>query len=246
MTPTTTRPARPRRSASSPADRACSRSPTRHPDGRQVTRRPVQTKLYVHLSLADLAAHAAGIPTVGEVEKLGPATLDLIRDWLHDSKAIVQPVLDLNNTDAVDRHDPPPRMREQVILRDSHCVFPWCGRDARTDRPRPHRAVRAARRGRATRADQPTKVSRRCVGGITGPRRSPAGPTNAPATAPTPGPAPTADRSPSDPTAPGGPVRPNPPTKLRRTRSPPDSRGSTAQGHANALLPCTTRDRVAP
>ena len=22
-------------------------------------------------------------------------------------------------------------MREQVILRDRHCVFPWCGRDAR-------------------------------------------------------------------------------------------------------------------
>ena len=23
-------------------------------------------------------------------------------------------------------------MRELVILRDGHCVFPWCGRDART------------------------------------------------------------------------------------------------------------------
>src|SRR6185436_18180731 len=90
------------------------------PDRRTVSRRPVQTKLYVHLSLADLAAHAAGIPTVGEVEKLGPATLDLIRDWLAASKATVQPVLDLNNTHSVDRHDPPPRMREQVILRDSH------------------------------------------------------------------------------------------------------------------------------
>ena len=40
-------------------------------------------------------------------------------------------MLDLNRTDAVDRHDPPPWMREQVILRDRHCVFPWCGRDAR-------------------------------------------------------------------------------------------------------------------
>ena len=67
----------------------------------------------------------------GEVEKLGPATLDLIRSWLHDSKATIQPVLDLNRCDAVDQHDPPPWMREQVILRDRHCVFPWCGRDAR-------------------------------------------------------------------------------------------------------------------
>jgi hypothetical protein len=41
-------------------------------------------------------------------------------------------VLDLNRTDAVDRHDPPPWMRELVILRDRHCVFPWCATDART------------------------------------------------------------------------------------------------------------------
>jgi 5-methylcytosine-specific restriction endonuclease McrA len=41
-------------------------------------------------------------------------------------------VLDLNRTDAVDRHDPPPWMRELVILRDRHCVFPRCARDART------------------------------------------------------------------------------------------------------------------
>ena len=69
--------------------------------------------------------------SIGEVEKLGPATLDLIRTWLQDSKARILPVLDLNRTDAVDQHDPPPWMRELVILRDRHCVFPWCGRDAR-------------------------------------------------------------------------------------------------------------------
>ena len=112
------------------------RQPTLHPATRPrthatVPRRPVQTHLYVHVSLADLATHLGGDPAVGEVEKLGPATLDLIRSWLGDSKATVQPVLDLNRCDAVDQHDPPPRMREQVILRDRHCVFPWCGRDAR-------------------------------------------------------------------------------------------------------------------
>ena len=101
-------------------------------DGRRVARRPVQTHFSVHVSLADLATHLGGEPVVGEVEKLGPATLDLIRSWLHDSKATIQPVLDLNRTDAVDRHDPPPWMRELVILRDRHCVFPWCGRDARS------------------------------------------------------------------------------------------------------------------
>ena len=63
----------------------------------QVTRRPVRTNLYVHVSPADLAAHASGDPTVGEVEKLGPATLDLIKAWLGDSKATIQPVLDLDH-----------------------------------------------------------------------------------------------------------------------------------------------------
>jgi len=43
----------------------------------------------------------------------------------------IRPVLDPARTDAVDEHDPPEWMRELVILRDRHCVFPWCSRDAR-------------------------------------------------------------------------------------------------------------------
>ena len=97
----------------------------------ETPRRPVRTNLYVHVSLADLATHNVGSPVVGEVERLGPATLDLIRAWLADATARILPVLDLNRTDAAVQHDPPPRMRELVILRDRHCVFPRCGRDAR-------------------------------------------------------------------------------------------------------------------
>ena len=119
-----------------------------------MARRPVRTHLYVHVSLADLATHASGDPAVGEVEKLGPATLDLIKAWLGESRATVQPVLDLNRTDAVDRHDPPVWMRGQVILRDRHCIFPWCGRDARLTRPRPHRPLRPTRRGWSTGPDE--------------------------------------------------------------------------------------------
>jgi hypothetical protein len=96
-------------------------------------RRPVQTTLYLHLSLAGaVAAGLTGHPGVGEAERLGPATTDLVRTWLRDSRATIRPVLDLNRTDAVDRHDPPPWMRELVILRDRHCVFPWCATDAQT------------------------------------------------------------------------------------------------------------------
>ena len=57
--------------------------------------------------------------------------------------------------DAVDQHDPPPRMREQVILRDRHCVFPWCGTRRPTLGPRPHHPLRPARRRRTTGPDQP-------------------------------------------------------------------------------------------
>ena len=32
----------------------------------------------------------------------------------------------------MDRHDPPPWLRDLVVLRDRHCVFPWCARDARS------------------------------------------------------------------------------------------------------------------
>ena len=140
MTPTTTRPARPRPSASSPAARAPSSSPTRPRTadgdrGDRCRRTSTSTSPW-----PTSPPTLAGDPAVGEVEKLGPATPDLIRTWLQDSKARILPVLDLNRTDAVDQHDPPPWMREQVILRDRHCVFPWCGRDARTSRPRPHRA----------------------------------------------------------------------------------------------------------
>ena len=179
--------------------------------------------LYVHVSLADLATHLGGDPAVGEVEKLGPATLDLIRSWLNDSKATIQPVLDLNRCDAVDQHDPPPRMREQVILRDRHCVFPWCGRDARA-----RTSTTPSRTSHPTKADHPARpihrTWRRCAGDTTAPRPSPAGPTTAPATAPTLDQPPRTHlerRTRRDPRA---RARPNP-TPLagpRRTPSPPD------------------------
>ena len=64
--------------------------------------------------------------------KLGPATLDKIRDWLGRSDdVIIRPVLDLNRCPAVDGHDPTEEIREIVILRDGHCIFPWCTVDAR-------------------------------------------------------------------------------------------------------------------
>ena len=94
---------------------------------RATTPAPARTRLYLHIGVDNLADAGA----LGRVERLGPATLARIRDWLAGSQATILPVLDLGRTDSVDRHDPPPWMRELVVLRDRHCVFPWCSVDAR-------------------------------------------------------------------------------------------------------------------
>jgi hypothetical protein len=97
-------------------------------------RRPslAKTRLYLHLHLhphsSDLTADTW---RAGEVERLGPATLATIKQWLGSSRATIVPVLDLGRDDPVDTHDPPQWMRETVVLRDRHCVFPWCRIDAR-------------------------------------------------------------------------------------------------------------------
>jgi len=98
-------------------------------------RKPAKVRFYLHFSAADLAAVAAATGetvVIGEVERLGPATQAKIREWLDTTGATITPVIDLNRTAAVDVHDPPEWMRELVILRDQHCIFPWCATDARS------------------------------------------------------------------------------------------------------------------
>ena len=94
------------------------------------------TNLYVHLTPEDLAADLAGGTGAVSIEKLGAATTRLLSDWLtrfarSGARITLRPVLDLNTGWAVDQHDPPPGMRETVMLRDAHCVLPGCRRDSR-------------------------------------------------------------------------------------------------------------------
>ncbi len=125
--------------------------------------------LYLHLDAEDLRRHTQdGDLTPGTVEKLGSASLDLIATWLgRTSGMTIKPVLDMNRSDAVDAHDPPAWMRDLVILRDGHCVFPGCNVDARRcdqDHTSPT--------SRSTRVDHPARpvqrISPACVDDTTG------------------------------------------------------------------------------
>ena len=59
--------------------------------------------------------------------------LDQVRAWCGDSRTrvTVKPVIDLDAELTAPTYEIPDRIREQVILRDRTCVFPWCTRLAR-------------------------------------------------------------------------------------------------------------------
>jgi hypothetical protein len=109
-------------------------SPTQDPDR---VRRPslAKTRFYLHLGLTDLIDLPDETVTVGGVERLGPATIARIKEWLAGTRATIVPVLHVDDDPSaeplVDQHDPTDEIREAVILRDQHCVFPWCAVDAR-------------------------------------------------------------------------------------------------------------------
>ncbi|MCP3420257.1 HNH endonuclease signature motif containing protein [Nocardioides pinisoli] len=59
--------------------------------------------------------------------------LDQIKAWCADTrtKVTIKPVIDLNADLSTPAYAVPDKLREQVILRDRTCVFPWCTRPAR-------------------------------------------------------------------------------------------------------------------
>ncbi|MFS3128852.1 HNH endonuclease signature motif containing protein [Nocardioides sp. Bht2] len=107
-------------------------------------------RVFVHTALADL--FGTDDLALADADKLGPVLVTQLEDWLkrHGSIASVTPVIDLNRTGAVDRHDPPAWMAEQVRQRDPHCVFPHCTRssaDADLDHIEPYDSGASERRG---------------------------------------------------------------------------------------------------
>ncbi len=59
--------------------------------------------------------------------------LDQIKSWCGDSRTVVtiKPVIDLTAELSTPAYEVPDRIREQIVLRDRTCVFPWCTRPAR-------------------------------------------------------------------------------------------------------------------
>ncbi|GAA2017298.1 HNH endonuclease signature motif containing protein [Nocardioides kribbensis] len=78
-----------------------------------------------HLSQIDRTGPPPGTAVV---EGLGVVSTTTLRRWLAGTKVYLRPVIDLDPTTAgaVDRHDPPPWMREHVTIRDPRCIFPGC------------------------------------------------------------------------------------------------------------------------
>ncbi|UFU07777.1 HNH endonuclease [Ruania halotolerans] len=61
-----------------------------------------------------------------------PVTTEQVRSWCQAAgRVIVRPVIDLNAHYSASTYEANPRLREQIILRDSHCRFPYCQRTAR-------------------------------------------------------------------------------------------------------------------
>ncbi|CAM3753652.1 HNH endonuclease signature motif containing protein [Nocardioides zeicaulis] len=89
--------------------------------------------LHVHLDADAVGGETVFGPT-GRLENgQRLALLDQVKGWCASSrtKVTIRPVLDLNAELTTDTHAIPDRIREQVMLRDRTCVFPWCTRPAR-------------------------------------------------------------------------------------------------------------------
>ncbi|MBZ5733319.1 HNH endonuclease [Nocardioides sp. TRM66260-LWL] len=93
--------------------------------------RPRHLTLYVHLSV-DAVTGALGDVARSEASR-SPIAIDVIRSWCQTAgtSVTVRPILDVAAERYSDTYEVPDLIREQIILRDHTCVFPYCQRPAR-------------------------------------------------------------------------------------------------------------------
>ncbi|MGF9759013.1 DUF222 domain-containing protein [Microvirga sp. 0TCS3.31] len=103
--------------------------------GRDVDGLPAAREVVLHAHFeASLDGLTTAFGPTGRMEEgQRLVLLDQVRDWCGDSRTriTVKPVIDLNADLATPAYEVPDRIREQVVLRDRTCVFPWCTRPAR-------------------------------------------------------------------------------------------------------------------
>ncbi len=105
-------------------------SAVRTEDGQAVAREVV---VHAHFDASTVGEHTVFRPTGRMEEGQRLVLLDQVRGWCGDSrtKVTIKPVIDLNADLNAPGYAVPDRIREQVILRDQTCAFPWCTRPAR-------------------------------------------------------------------------------------------------------------------
>jgi len=85
--------------------------------------------LYVHLS-EDAITTGTGTALAERSRRL--FTAEQIREWSGTAgRVTIKPVIDLNDEITSTGYQPSDRLREQVVLRDWFCPFPYCERSAR-------------------------------------------------------------------------------------------------------------------
>ncbi|CUR60197.1 putative HNH endonuclease [metagenome] len=96
---------------------------------------PAAREVVIH---AHFDAMAVGTTTVfgptGRMEEgQRLVLLEQVQGWCADTltKVTVKPVIDLNAELSAPGYEIPTWLREQIVLRDGTCVYPWCARPAR-------------------------------------------------------------------------------------------------------------------
>jgi hypothetical protein len=109
---------------------AAGQGSSRTQDGLPAAREVV---LHAHFDATLVAEQTVFGPTGRIEERQRLILLDQLKSWCGNShtSVTIKPVIDLNTHLTAPGYAIPDRIREQVILRDRTCVFPWCTRPAR-------------------------------------------------------------------------------------------------------------------
>jgi hypothetical protein len=85
--------------------------------------------LYLHLSQEAVQGLAGA--QVARVERIGPISVEQLREWLGIDQVVVRPVLDPTGVPALDSYEVRGDLREAVQLLHPHEIFPWGTLDSR-------------------------------------------------------------------------------------------------------------------